>query len=87
MVQSNRPAPSDLLPAAIEAVRQARSLIRKEFHRPGGPRGEKNKAPIDEEVEEFLRRQVLCAISMQLDRRGNGRADWEIRRRLDRRPE
>jgi ADP-ribosyl-[dinitrogen reductase] hydrolase len=56
MVQSNSPAPADLLPAVIQAVRQAGASIRKEFHRPGGPRGEKNKAPIDEEVEFFLRR-------------------------------
>jgi ADP-ribosylglycohydrolase/fructose-1,6-bisphosphatase/inositol monophosphatase family enzyme len=56
MIQSKiGPAPSDLLPAVIEAVVEAGGLIRKEFHRQGGPRGEGGTAPIDEEVENLLK--------------------------------
>ena len=43
------------LDAAIEAARAAGDVLRAEFHRPGGPRGEPGKAPVDGEVEVLLR--------------------------------
>lgn len=59
MVQSKiDPAPSSLLPAVIAAVVEAGGMIRKEFHRPGGPRGEGSHASIDEEIEETLKRRL-----------------------------
>src|SRR6516165_2346730 len=59
MIQSkSTPAPSDLLPTVVEAVVEAGSTIRKEFHRNHGARGYGNKAPIDEEIEKTLRRKL-----------------------------
>lgn len=59
MIQSKiSPIASSLLPAVIEAVTEAGNLIRKEFHRCGGPRGEGGHAPIDQEVEEMLKRRL-----------------------------
>lgn len=59
MIQSkSAPAPSDLLPTVVEAVVEAGEVIRKEFHRTGGPRGCGSKAPIDEEIEKILRRNL-----------------------------
>lgn len=54
------PNPADLLGPIVEAVLQAGSLLRAEFHRPGGPRGAHGKAPIDVEIEERLREQLLA---------------------------
>jgi 3'-phosphoadenosine 5'-phosphosulfate (PAPS) 3'-phosphatase len=51
-------APSDLLPTVVEAVIEAGSMIRKEFHRNSGPRGVGSKAPIDEEIEKTLRQKL-----------------------------
>ena len=33
-------------------------MIRKEFHRRRGPRGKGGKAPIDEEIENLLKRRL-----------------------------
>lgn len=49
------PAASDLLPVVISAAVEAGVLIRAEFHRPGGPRGGGDHAPVDAEVENFLK--------------------------------
>lgn len=54
------PNPADLLGPVVEAVLQAGSLLRAEFHRPGGPRGSHGKAPIDVKIEERLREQLLA---------------------------
>ena len=57
--EKSNSAPADLLKDVIEAVVEAGGMIRKEFHRPGGPRGEGGHAPIDEEVEDLLKRRLL----------------------------
>lgn len=60
MIQSNiEPAATALLPAAIAAVSDAGAMIRAEFHRSSGPRGTGSKAPIDTEVEHFLKDRLL----------------------------
>lgn len=53
-----RPAPANLLSEVIDAVRDAGALIRAEFHREGGPRGRGSKAPVDGEVETFLKTRL-----------------------------
>lgn len=55
------PRPADLLPAVIAAVEHAGSVLRAEFHRPGGPRRDGDKAPIDAELEWLLRERLLAA--------------------------
>ena len=52
------PDPTGLINAAATSVIAAGALLRAEFHRPGGPRGSHSKAPIDNEIEEMLRRQL-----------------------------
>ncbi len=60
MIQSTiQTAAATLLPATVEAVSEAGAMIRVEFHRRGGPRGCGSKAPIDTEVEEFLKDRLL----------------------------
>jgi len=60
MVQSHIDPPvASLLPVLVEAVSEAGAMIRSEFHRPGGPRASGSKAPIDTEVESFLRDRLL----------------------------
>jgi len=55
MIQSKiEPAVAALLPAVVEAVSEAGSMIRAEFHRRGGPRGSGSKAPVDTEIELVL---------------------------------
>ncbi|MCI0458804.1 MAG: ADP-ribosylglycohydrolase family protein [Gemmataceae bacterium] len=49
------------LQAAIEAAREAGALLRQEFHRPGGPRGESGHADIDTEAEQLIRQKLLAA--------------------------
>jgi ADP-ribosyl-[dinitrogen reductase] hydrolase len=66
VIQSkSAPAPSHLLPVVVEAVVEAGEIIRKEFHRKGGPRGHGSKAPIDEKIEKILKRKLqefhLCS--------------------------
>lgn len=51
--------PADVLPAVIDAVREAGAMLRAEFHRPGGPRGQGGHAPVDAEVERQLRARLL----------------------------
>ena len=55
------PLPAALLPAIIAAVEHVASILRAEFHRPGGPRRDGDKAPIDAELEWLLRERLLAA--------------------------
>lgn len=48
------------LSVAIEAARAAGMLLRDDFHRPGGPRGEGDKADADLEAEELIRERLLA---------------------------
>ncbi|WP_096787630.1 inositol monophosphatase family protein [Rhodobacter sp. CZR27] len=58
MIQSQT-APATLLPEVVGAVTEAGALIRAEFHRPGGPRGDLDHAPVDSEVEELLKARLM----------------------------
>ncbi len=49
------------LATAIEAAQRAGAMLRDEFHRPGGPRGEGGHAEMDEIAEEEIRRILLAA--------------------------
>ncbi|MBN1673116.1 MAG: ADP-ribosylglycohydrolase family protein [Kiritimatiellae bacterium] len=49
------------LQLAIETARSAGALLRAEFHRPNGPRGHGEKAPIDAETEECIRNALGSA--------------------------
>ncbi|MEO5763545.1 MAG: inositol monophosphatase family protein [Vicinamibacteria bacterium] len=51
------------LDIAIRAARTAGDLLRADFHRPSGPRGEKDKAPADTEAEQIIRGILLGANS------------------------
>lgn len=48
------------LRTATEAALAAGEVLRREFHRPGGPRGEIGHAPVDTEAERIIRGS-LCA--------------------------
>src|SRR5262245_37721139 len=52
---------SRALQAAIEAAREAGALLRREFHRPGGPRGEGGHADVDPGAEQLIRQKLLAA--------------------------
>lgn len=54
------PLPANLLDAVVASVERAGTMIRAEFHRPGGPRGAGSHAEIDAEVEAVLRRDLLA---------------------------
>lgn len=47
------------LDIAIKAARAAGDLLRADFHRPTGPRGEGDKAPADTEAEQLIRGILL----------------------------
>ena len=54
----------DLGPAldvAIAAAREAGDVLRRDFHRPGGPRGKDDKAEADHEAEEKIRTRLQQA--------------------------
>jgi ADP-ribosylglycohydrolase/fructose-1,6-bisphosphatase/inositol monophosphatase family enzyme len=56
--------PSELerpLALAIETAREAGAMIRAEVHRPGGPRGHRAHADVDEEAERLIRSRLLTA--------------------------
>ena len=53
------------LDLAIQAARAAGDLLRADFHRPLGPRGEHDKAPADTEAEQVIRGILL-----------GGEGDW-----------
>jgi len=54
------PDPCDLTESAAAAVLDAGALLRAEFHRPGGRRGDHSKALIDTEIEQFLRSRLIA---------------------------
>lgn len=47
------------LDVALKAARAAGDLLRADFHRPSGPRGEGDKAPVDTEAEQVIRAILL----------------------------
>lgn len=49
------------LSVAINAAREAGALLRREFHRPGGPRGAGEHAEIDRPAEELIQKRLLAA--------------------------
>jgi ADP-ribosylglycohydrolase/fructose-1,6-bisphosphatase/inositol monophosphatase family enzyme len=49
------------LDVALLAAREAGDLLRADLHRPGGPRGQVDKADADTEAEWLIRRQLLDA--------------------------
>lgn len=49
------------LDVATAAALEAGALLREEFHRPGGPRGDRHKAPADLEVEDLIRARLTAA--------------------------
>lgn len=53
--------PWHALNVAIDAARAAGDALRAEFHREGGPRGSKGKAPIDTTAEELIRERLRAA--------------------------
>jgi fructose-1,6-bisphosphatase/inositol monophosphatase family enzyme len=50
---------SRALAVAIAAAREAGELLRSDLHRPGGPRGEVDKADADTEAEQLIRARLL----------------------------
>lgn len=51
------------LQAAIAAAKDAGEILRREFHRAGGPRGTANHAEVDEIAEQRIRERLLAAES------------------------
>jgi ADP-ribosylglycohydrolase/fructose-1,6-bisphosphatase/inositol monophosphatase family enzyme len=51
-----------VLAQVIALVEQEGAQLRAEFHRPGGPRGARGKAPIDVEIEERLRAKLQALV-------------------------
>ena len=49
------------LRAAIEAAREAGSLLRQDFLKPGGPSGHDGHAEADEPAERLIRQRLLAA--------------------------
>lgn len=49
------------LEVAIAAAQAAGELLRREFYRPGGPRGARGKCPADNEAEALIRKQLSAA--------------------------
>lgn len=49
------------LALAITVAKQAGAMLRAEFHRPGGPRGQANSADVDAEIETYLQQALLRA--------------------------
>jgi ADP-ribosylglycohydrolase/fructose-1,6-bisphosphatase/inositol monophosphatase family enzyme len=53
---------SRALELAIGAAREAGELLRSDLHRPGGPRGEDDKAEADTEAERVIRERLLAGL-------------------------
>ena len=49
------------LECAIAAARAAGDILRRDFHRPGGPRGKDDKAEADVEAERLIRGRLLAS--------------------------
>src|SRR5579884_766246 len=52
---------ADALRTAVDAARAAGELLRRDFHRPGGPRGAGDHADADTEAERLIRQRLLAA--------------------------
>lgn len=52
---------ANALDAALAAARDAADLLRAEFHRPGGPRGEDGHCPADGEAEDLIRQRLVAS--------------------------
>lgn len=52
---------SDALTLAIEVGHEAGTILRNDFHRPGGPRGSGSHAEADEEAERLIQNRLLAA--------------------------
>ncbi len=52
---------ANVLAKAVQAARDAGDMLRRELHRPGGPRGESGHAPVDAEVEAMIRARLSAA--------------------------
>ncbi|MGH7104070.1 MAG: inositol monophosphatase family protein, partial [Acetobacteraceae bacterium] len=52
-----------LLAPVAEAVREAGEMLAAEFCRPAGPRGSGDKAPVDVEIEQFLRTRLTALLA------------------------
>ncbi len=58
-----QPSASQLLPAVIDAVSEAGRMLAAEFVRPDGPRfADHVTAPVDHEIELFLRTRLIAAL-------------------------
>ena len=69
------PSPRAILPDVIEAVEAAGRMVAAEFCRPGGPRfSDHVTAPVDHEIELFLRDRLTAPAARPLRRRGSRRA-------------
>lgn len=73
--------PASLLERVVAAVEPEGERLEAEFRRPGGPRGERTKAPIDEEIELRLRAAlqalVPCAfVGEETGRTSGALAGW-----------
>ena len=53
---------SKALAVAVDAAREAGTLLRDEFHRPGGPRGDRTHADVDQEAERLIRQRLLSEL-------------------------
>lgn len=51
------------LQVAIEAAREAGALLRRELHRPTGPRADGDHSPADKEAEVLIRKRLLDAFA------------------------
>ena len=49
------------LETAMAAAREAGSILRNDFHRPGGPRGSGDKAEADLEAERMVRARLIAS--------------------------
>ncbi|MBI2940302.1 MAG: ADP-ribosylglycohydrolase family protein [Chloroflexi bacterium] len=52
---------AEALRIAVQAARVSGEILRTEFHRPGGPRGRHDHAPVDVEAETAIRERLLGA--------------------------
>lgn len=72
--------PSELaraLEVATAAAREAGDILRRDFHRPGGPRGGGDKAEADVEAETAIRRRLTQAFRWRYLGEETGRAEGE----------
>ncbi len=66
-----KPNLEPLLTQTIEVVIRAGQLLIAEWASVGGPRGQGDKAAVDEEIEQFLRQHLLQVFPCDFWGRGN----------------